>query len=71
MNDLSRAIRWPGYLAIALLLLIPIAVLTVRSGNWQQGLMLYALACAASALLLLWFRRKGWIGGGQRGRGGS
>jgi len=55
MNDLSRAIRWPGYLAIALLLLIPIAVLTVRSGNWQQGLMLYALACAASALLLLWF----------------
>lgn len=55
MNAISRAIRWPGYLAITLLLLIPIAVLTVRSGNWQQGLMLYALACAASAILLLWF----------------
>lgn len=55
MNAISRAIRWPGYLAITLLLLIPIAVLTVRSGSWQQGLMLYALACAASAILLLWF----------------
>ncbi|TCO76149.1 DUF1499 domain-containing protein [Chromatocurvus halotolerans] len=55
MNAISRAIRWPGYLAITLLLLIPIAILTVRSGNWQQGLMLYALACAASAILLLWF----------------
>lgn len=55
MNAISRAIRWPGYLAITLLLLIPISVLSVRSGNWQQGLMLYALACAASAVLLLWF----------------
>lgn len=55
MNAISRAIRWPGYLAVSLLLLIPIAVLMVRSGNWQQGLMLYALACAVSAVLLLWF----------------
>jgi len=55
MNAISRAIRWPGYLAVSLLLLIPIAVLMVRSGNWQQGLILYALACAVSAVLLLWF----------------
>lgn len=55
MNTISRAIRWPGYLAIALLILIPVAVVTVRSGNWQQGLMLYALSCALSAVLLLWF----------------
>ncbi len=55
MTSISRAIRWPGYLAVALLILIPLAVLTVRSGNWQQGLMLYAIACAASGLLLAWF----------------
>lgn len=55
MTTLSRTIRWPGILAITLLALLPIAVLTVRSGNWQQGLMLYALACALSAALLLWF----------------
>ncbi|TDG16010.1 DUF1499 domain-containing protein [Seongchinamella unica] len=32
---------------------IPVAVLTVRSGAWQQGLLLYAISCAGSALLLL------------------
>ncbi|MEQ8514453.1 MAG: DUF1499 domain-containing protein, partial [Chromatocurvus sp.] len=55
MTTISRAIRWPGYLAVTLLVLIPLAVLTVRSGNWQQGLILYAVACAASGLLLAWF----------------
>jgi uncharacterized protein (DUF1499 family) len=55
MDSVAKAIRWPGYLAIALLILLPLSVLTVRSGNWQQGLLLYAIACAASALLLLWF----------------
>lgn len=55
MSKISRAIRWPGYVAITLLVLIPLAVLTVRSGNWQQGLMLYAIACAASSVLLAWF----------------
>lgn len=55
MTTASRAIRWPGYLGIALLILIPLAVLTVRSGHWQQGLMLYAIACAASGVLLAWF----------------
>lgn len=56
MNDsLHPALRWPGYLAWAFLALIPVAVLTVRSGNWQQGLMLYAVACLVSLLLLAWY----------------
>ncbi|RLQ23796.1 DUF1499 domain-containing protein [Seongchinamella sediminis] len=46
-------INWTGYLAITLLVAIPLAVLTVRSGAWQQGLLLYAVACAGSALALL------------------
>lgn len=53
-HDLHPALRWPGYLAWAFLGLIVLSVLTVRSGNWQQGLMLYAIACLCSALLLLW-----------------
>ena len=47
------SINWIGYLAITLLISIPLAVLTVRSGAWQQGLLLYALSCAGSALVLL------------------
>lgn len=46
-------INWTGYLAITLLITIPVAVLTVRSGAWQQGLLLYAIACAGSAVVLL------------------
>lgn len=45
--------RLLGYLALGLLLLLPISVLVVRWGAWQQGLLLYALACLAAALLLL------------------
>ncbi len=55
MKTVSRSISWPGYLAITLLAILPLSVLTVRSGSWQQGLMLYALACTVSALLLIWF----------------
>jgi hypothetical protein len=36
-------IRWPGYLAWVFLATLVLAVLTVRSGNWQQGLLLYAI----------------------------
>ncbi|MEH6593879.1 MAG: DUF1499 domain-containing protein, partial [Halioglobus sp.] len=50
-----RLITWGGYLAITLLLALPLAVLTVRSGLWQQGLILFALSCAGAALLLLLF----------------
>jgi uncharacterized protein (DUF1499 family) len=51
----SRLVLWAGYLALALLVLLPVSVLVVRSGAWQQGLMLYALCCAGAALLLLVF----------------
>ncbi len=49
----SGLITWTGYLGITLLVLLPLAVLTVRSGVWQQGLLLFALACLGSALLLV------------------
>jgi hypothetical protein len=44
-------IRWIGYLAWVFLALV-LAVLTVRSGNWQQGLLLYAIWLPASLVLL-------------------
>ncbi len=34
----------------ALLLTLPVAVLTVRSGAWQEGLLLYTLSCVGAAL---------------------
>ena len=51
-NNAPGLVNWMGYLAIALLLTLPVAVLTVRSGAWQQGLMLYTLSCLGAALLL-------------------
>ena len=45
-------VTWIGYLAAVMLLALPLAVLTVRSGAWQQGLLLYAVACLGAALLL-------------------
>lgn len=46
-------VNWIGYLAITMLVTIPLAVLTVRAGAWQQGLLLYALSCLGSLLVLL------------------
>jgi len=46
-------VNWLGYLALALLLALPAAVLMVRSGAWQQGLLVYAIACAGAAVLVL------------------
>lgn len=48
-------LNWLGYLAITLLLSLPLAVLTVRSGVWQEGLLLYAFSCLGAFLLLLLF----------------
>ena len=53
MKQTSTLVNWIGYLAVTLLIVLPISVLTVRSGAWQQGLMMYALSCAGAALLLL------------------
>ncbi|EAQ96759.1 DUF1499 domain-containing protein [Congregibacter litoralis] len=48
----SAWIRWPGYLAWFFLLMLALSVLIVRSGNWQQGLLIYALAGLLSILVL-------------------
>jgi hypothetical protein len=50
-NQTPALVNWIGYLAIALLLVLPLSVLTVRSGAWQQGLLLYALSCLGCLLL--------------------
>lgn len=57
----SPWIRWPGYLAWGFLALIPLSVLTVRSGAWQQGLLLFTAACVLSLLLLLWFALQSFL----------
>jgi len=49
----SRLLTAVIYIAIALLLALPLAVLTVRAGLWQQGLLLYAISCLAAAIVLL------------------
>jgi uncharacterized protein (DUF1499 family) len=46
-------VKWLGYLAITMLLVLPLAVFTVRSGAWQQGLLIYAIGCLGSALMVL------------------
>lgn len=46
-------INWIGYLGLTLLLALPLAVMTVRSGAWQEGLLLYAISCLGAAALLL------------------
>lgn len=46
-------VNWLGYLAIALLLMLPLSLLTVRTGHWQPGLLLYAIACLGSTLLAI------------------
>jgi len=48
----STLVNWIGYLAITLLVTLPLAVLTVRAGAWQQGLLLYALSCLGATILL-------------------
>ena len=52
-NKTPAVVNWTGYLAMTMLLMLPIAVLTVRSGAWQEGLLLYAISCLGAALLLL------------------
>lgn len=69
MNDKASAwIRWPGYIAWFLFAVLAISVLVVRSGNWQQGLMLYALAGLLSLLVLVFMAVQSLIPrwGGER-----
>jgi hypothetical protein len=48
-----KLVNWLGYLAITLLLALPIAVFTARAGIWQQGLLLFAISCLGAAVLLV------------------
>ncbi|WP_439101983.1 DUF1499 domain-containing protein [Congregibacter sp.] len=48
----SAWIHWPGYFAWFFLLMLALSVLIVRSGNWQQGLLMCAIAGLLSALVL-------------------
>ena len=56
MNEQSirpAVVNWLGYLAVTLLLILPLSVLMVRNGDWQQGLLMYAIACLGSTLLII------------------
>lgn len=48
-----RSITWVGRIALTSLILLPVAVLIVRAGQWQPGLGLYALASLGCLLALL------------------
>jgi uncharacterized protein (DUF1499 family) len=52
-HSMPRRINWLGYFAIGLFLILPLSVLIIRSGHWQQGLPLYAIACLGSALVVV------------------
>ncbi len=52
-QKLPALINLLGLLALTMLVVLPVAVLTVRSGAWQQGLLLYAIGCFGAAILLL------------------
>ena len=52
-NRTPGLVSWTGYIALTLLLALPLSVLAVRSGAWQQGLLLYAIACFGSILLVI------------------
>lgn len=55
LNRPSPLVRYCGFAAIAFLILVPVAILVVRSGHWREGLLLYTLAGALSLLLLALF----------------
>ncbi|EED33793.1 hypothetical protein NOR53_874 [gamma proteobacterium NOR5-3] len=69
MSDrISAWIRWPGYTAWFFLAVLALSVMMVRSGNWQQGLMMYALAGLLSLVVLLFMAVQSLMPrwGGQR-----
>ncbi|NQX88183.1 MAG: DUF1499 domain-containing protein [Halioglobus sp.] len=52
-NNVPRVVNWTGYLSLAMLLILPVSVLAARTGAWQPGLLLYAIAILGSTLLML------------------
>jgi len=56
MNEPTKApglVNWTGYLSLAMLLILPVAVISARTGAWQPGLLLYAIAIVGSTVLIL------------------
>lgn len=51
----GKVSKWLGILALVALVLLPVSVVMVRAGLWQQGLAMYALTCLSAAILLLVF----------------
>ena len=51
-KQVPRAFQWLRATALLLLIALPVAVIAVRLGAWQAGLLLYAAACLLGALLL-------------------
>jgi uncharacterized protein (DUF1499 family) len=51
----SRLVTWCGRLALLFLILVPLAVLSVRTGvvNFSVGLPVFALSCLASLVVLI------------------
>jgi uncharacterized protein (DUF1499 family) len=54
-HKIPGLVNWAGYLALTLLLALPLSVFAVRAGAWQPGLLLYAIACFGSLLLAILF----------------
>lgn len=52
-NGMPGLVSRTRYIALALLVLLPLSVILVRAGAWQLGLLLYAIACVGSTLLVL------------------
>jgi Protein of unknown function (DUF1499) len=51
--QLPRSIKWTAYVTLSLLIALPLSILTVRSGAWQQGLLLFALCCLGATLAMI------------------
>jgi Protein of unknown function (DUF1499) len=47
----SKLLSWSVYLGATFMLALPLSVAIVRSGAWQQGLLLYGLACLGATAL--------------------
>jgi hypothetical protein len=51
----SKLVTIAGVIGLLLLLALPLSVMLVRGGLWQQGLGLYALSCAGAVLVMILF----------------
>lgn len=52
-NEMPVLVKRMRYVALTLLILLPLSVIAVRAGAWKLGLPLYAVACLGSTLLVI------------------